>query len=129
MKFHQALFMASLIAGLTAGLGCSGTTPTGSTSSGGTANEGGKTITSIDITPGKDPLRSGASQQFRAVAHFDDGTSEDITNSKDVKWSTSASTLATVTNSGMVTATKTGPVDITVEYKGERGEKHVIIVA
>ena len=132
MKLNQSLFAASLILGLTAGLGCSGTTPTGSTSTGGTstggsATEDGKVISSVEITPNKDTLSRGASQQFRAVVHFADGTTEDITESKDAVWNTSEPTVATVTKRGMVIATKPGLVDITVEYKGEKGDEHFIV--
>ena len=128
MKIHQSLFTASLILGLTAGLGCSGTTPTGGTSTGGSATEDGKVIAAIEITPNKDTLSKGSSQQFRAVVRYADGTTEDITNSKDVIWNTSEPTVATVTRNGMVIANKAGLVDITVEYKGEKGEEHFVVM-
>jgi uncharacterized protein YjdB len=128
MKFHQALFTASLFVGLTAGLGCSGTGPTGGQSTGGTATEDGKAITSVEITPNKDVLHKGASQQFRATAHFADGTTEDITSSKDTVWSTSEPTVATVSKGGMVNAAKAGAVEISVEYKGEKGTEHFVIM-
>lgn len=130
MKLNQSLFTASLILGLTAGLGCSGTTPTGSTSTagtGGSATEDGKVISSVEITPNRDTLGRGSSQQFRAIVHFADGTTEDITDSKDAVWNTSEPTVATVTKKGMVSATKAGIVDITVEYKGEKGDEHFIV--
>jgi uncharacterized protein YjdB len=135
MKLNQSLFTASLILGLAAGLGCSGTTPTGSAGSGGTgtttggsATSDGKVIAAIEITPNKDTLRKGDSQQFRAVVRYADGTTEDITSSKDALWNTSEPTVATVTRNGMVIAAKAGLVDITVEYKGEKGEEHFVVM-
>ena len=132
MKLNQSLFAASLILGLTAGFGCSGTTPSGSTSTGGastggSATEDGKVIASIEITPNRDALSQGDSQQFRAIVNYADGTTEDITDSKDAVWNTSEPTVATVTRRGMVIATKAGLVEITVEYKGEKGEENFIV--
>jgi uncharacterized protein YjdB len=128
MKFHQALFTASLFVGLTAGLGCSETSPTGGQSTGGTATEDGKTITSVEITPSMDVMRKGGSQQFRAVAHLADGTTKDITSSKDIEWKSSDTTVATVSKGGMVSAVKAGAVDITVEYKGEKSNARFVIM-
>ncbi len=131
MKVNQSLFTASLILGLTAGLGCGGTGPSGSSGAGGagaTATNDGKVIAAIEITPDKDTLRKGDSQQFRAVVRYADGTTEDITNSKDAHWNTSEPTVATVTRNGMVIAAKAGLVDITVEFKGEKGEEHFVVM-
>lgn len=132
MKLNQSLFTASLILGLTAGLGCGGTTPTGGTSTGtstgGGVTESGKVIAAVEITPNKDTLTKGESQQFRAVVRYADGTTEDITNSKDVVWNTSEPSVATVTRNGMVIANKAGLVDITAEYKGEKGEEHFVVM-
>ena len=128
MKIYQSLFAASLILGLTAGLGCSGTTPTGGNGTSGSVTEEGKVIASIEITPNKDTLSEGASQQFRAVVRYADGMTEDITESKDAVWNTSAPTVATVTRNGMVIAAKAGLVEITVEYKGEKGEENFVVM-
>jgi trimeric autotransporter adhesin len=130
MKLSQSLFTASLFLALTAGLGCGGTTTTGGTggTSTGGAPAGEKVIASIEITPNKDTLSKGSTQQFHATAHYADGTTEDITNSKDVRWNTSEPTVATVTKNGLVVANKEGLVDITVEYKGEKGEEHFVIM-
>lgn len=127
MKFPQALFTAPLILALTAGVGCTGTTTTSGTT-GGSATEDGKAIAGVEITPNKDTLSKGATQQFRAVVRFADGTTEDITNSKDAVWNTSEPTVATVSRNGVVVATKEGLVNITVEYKGEKAEEHFVVM-
>ncbi len=132
MKFPQALFTAPLILALAAGVGCTGTTTTSGTSAGGTtggsATEDGKAVAAVEITPNKDTLSKGATQQFRAVVRYADGTTEDITNSKEALWNTSEPAVATVSKNGVVVAAKEGLVNITVEYKGEKGEEHFVVM-
>ena len=127
MKFPQALFTAPLILALAAGVGCTGTTTTNGPT-GGSATEDGKVVAGVEITPNKDTLSKGETQQFRAVVRFADGTTEDITNSKDAIWNTSEPTVATVSRNGVVVAAKEGLVNITVEYKGEKGEEHFVVM-
>lgn len=130
MKFSQALFAAPLVMALAAGVGCSGTGGGGTPEdkNGGSATDDGKVIASIEVTPEKATLSKGATQQFRAIVHYADGTTEDITNSKDVRWNTSEPTVATVTKNGVVTATKEGVANITVEYKNEKGEEGFVVM-
>lgn len=127
MKFHQALFTASLFVGLTAGLGCSGTGPTGGEATGGTTTDEGKTIKSIEIKPIKQ-LHKGSSEQLRVEAHYTDGTSDDVTDSGDVVWSIPEATVATVSRGGMLSAVKAGSVNVTVEYKGKKGQQILVIM-
>ena len=132
MKFPQALFTAPLILALAAGVGCTGTNTTSGTSAGGTtggsATEEGKVIAGVEITPNKDTLTKGATQQFRATVRYADGTTEDITNSRDAVWNTSEPNVATVSKDGVVVAMKEGLVNITVEYKTEKGEEHFVVM-
>lgn len=128
MKFSQALFTAPLILALAAGVGCTGPNTTSGTSTGGSVTEDGKAIADVEITPNKDTLSKGATQQFRAIVRYADGTTEDITNSNDAVWNTSEPTVATVTKDGVVLASKEGLVNITVEYKGEKGEEHFVVM-
>jgi uncharacterized protein YjdB len=130
MKFSLALFTAPLILALAAGVGCSGTTPGGGgddNTTGGSATDDGKVIAGIDLTPEKATLSQGATQQFRAIVRYADGTTEDITNSPDVIWNTSEPTVATVTKNGVVTASKAGLANISVEYKGEKGSESFLV--
>jgi uncharacterized protein YjdB len=129
MKFSLALFTAPLIMALAAGVGCSGTTPTGGDdATGGSATDDGKVIAGIDVSPEKATLSKGKTQQFRAIVRYADGTTADITDSKDVIWNTSEPTVATVTKNGVVTATKEGIANITVEYKGEKGSESFVVM-
>src|SRR5512132_2622415 len=128
MKFFQALFAAPLVMALAAGVGCSGAGGAGpDDNKGGSATDDGKVIASIDITPEKATLSKGATQQFKAVVRYADGTTEDITNSKDVVWNTSEPTVATVTKNGVVTATKGGIASISVEYKNEKASESFVV--
>ncbi|MFS8068923.1 MAG: Ig-like domain-containing protein [Byssovorax sp.] len=130
MKFSLALFTAPLVLALAAGVGCSGTTPTGggdNTTTGGSATDDGKVIAGIDLTPEKATLSQGSTQQFRAIVRYADGTTEDITNSPDVIWNTSEPTVATVTKNGVVTASKAGLANISVEYKGEKESESFVV--
>ena len=131
MKFSLALFTAPLIMALAAGVGCSGTTPTGGgddNTTGGSATDDGKVIAGIDVSPEKATLSKGTTQQFRAIVRYADGTTADITDSKDVVWNTSEPTVATVTKNGVVTAAKEGIANITVEYKGEKGSESFVVM-
>lgn len=127
MKFPQAIFTAILA--LAAGVGCTETTTNRTNdATGGSATEDGKVIASVEITPNKDTLSKGETQQFRAIVRYADGTTEDITNSKDAVWNTSEPTVATVSKQGVVVAAKEGLVNITVEYQGEKGEEHFVVM-
>ena len=131
MKFSLALFTAPLVMALAAGVGCSGTTPTGGgddSPTGGSATDDGKVIAGIDVSPEKATLSKGTTQQFRAIVRYADGTTEDITNSPDVIWNTSEPTVATVSKNGVVTAAKGGLAKITVEYKGEKGSEGFVVM-
>lgn len=79
--------------------------------------------TSISISPNPATMTLFISQQFKAMATFTDGTTQDITNV--VTWSSSSAQHATVTGTGLVTpkqttATSTGtdvPVNITASFE------------
>jgi hypothetical protein len=126
MKIQQSFFGAALVMALAAGLGCGGSTTT--TDTGGTATDEGKAISSVEITPDKTTLSKGVSTRFHAMVHYADGTTKDISEDRDAVWNTSKPTVATVTKGGMVTTLKEGVVEITVEYKGEKGSEHFIVL-
>jgi uncharacterized protein YjdB len=63
-------------------------------------------IASIAVTPANPSLPVGSVQQFTATGTFSDGTMQDITNS--AMWTSSAGSVATVSNSGLATALTTG---------------------
>ena len=70
-------------------------------------------ITSILVTPQAAPLSLGVQQQYDAVATFNDGSQQDVTNV--VTWTSSDKTKVTITVSGLATGVgvTTHPVTIT----------------
>lgn len=69
------------------------------------------TLTSIAVAPNSATISVGATQQLTATGTFDDSSTEDKTNS--VTWSSSDSTIATVSTAGLVTGVKAGSATIT----------------
>jgi hypothetical protein len=61
---------------------------------------GSGTLVSIAITPVNPSVTLGSMQQFTATGSFDDGTSQDITNT--THWSSSSASVATIANAPRV---------------------------
>jgi uncharacterized protein YjdB len=68
------------------------------------------TLQSITVTASNPNLVEGLTQQYTATAHYDNGSTADITSS--VTWSSSDIPLATVNTSGLATAIAAGAVTI-----------------
>jgi len=68
------------------------------------------TLSSITITPSITSLNVGATQQLTATGKYSDGSSKNVTAS--VTWTSSSTSLATVSSGGLVTAVKNGNVNI-----------------
>ena len=73
------------------------------------------TSTALAISPSNGSLPIDVSQQFTATATFSDGTSQDVTNV--VSWSSSASSVASITVSGLVTAKNLGTTNISASFE------------
>lgn len=69
------------------------------------------TLNSIATTPQNASLPLGTLQQFTATGTFSDGSTQNITGT--VTWSSSGSSIASITVSGLVTAENLGTVTIT----------------
>jgi len=118
MKFYSSLFGAVVLTALAGGIGCIGT---------GNSSDNRQGIASVEISPDKDTLTTGTKLQFRATARFADGNTKDVTSDPDTFWNTSDPALATVSKDGMVSAIKEGLIDISAEYKGEKGNEHFAV--
>jgi hypothetical protein len=70
--------------------------------------------------PDNTALTVGDTRQLQAMAQLDDGSSEDITSL--VEWSSADPSVATVSSSGLVTATGPGTGRIRASYNGVTGE-------
>jgi uncharacterized protein YjdB len=81
--------------------------------SGGVTGNSGMTVnlTSLFINSGSTSVVHGQQVQISANGTFSDGTFQDVTSA--VSWSTSNSSVATVSTTGLVTTIAAGPVTIT----------------
>ncbi|MBV9073275.1 MAG: Ig-like domain-containing protein [Acidobacteria bacterium] len=68
------------------------------------------TLVSLAISPANGSLPKGKTQQFTAVGTYSDGSTQDITSS--VAWSSSATSIATITNTGFASAVGLGGTSI-----------------
>ena len=64
------------------------------------------TLTSVSVTPANPAIRVAATQQFTATGTYSDASTQVITNS--VTWSSSKTSVATVSGSGLATAVAAG---------------------
>ena len=71
----------------------------------------GPSLTSLQVSPFSPTLNMGQTQQFSATGTFSDGSTQNITN--NVTWSSSNSTVAAVSSSGLATASGHGSTNIT----------------
>jgi len=81
-----------------------------------TLNVSGATPTSIALTPASAGLAAGTNLGLQAIATFSDGTTQRVETV--ATWTTSAASVATVSNDGYVTGISNGPVTITCQFGG-----------
>jgi uncharacterized protein YjdB len=77
-------------------------------------------LSSLEISPASVSIGMGATQQFRATAHYSDGTTKDATTS--AQWSSSDSNVASMSSAGMASGTVAG----TVTISAQSGSVHAI---
>lgn len=80
-------------------------------------------VSSVAVSGG--PSLSSAFFQLTATARLSDGTSQDVTRS--ATWSSSNTSIATVSSIGAVTILANGDVDLTATYQGVSGSTHVTV--
>jgi len=74
------------------------------------------TIIEIQISPANPSVAVGSTQQFKVSGDYLDGTVVDL--SSNVTWSSSDTTIATISPGGLASALKTGSTTITATSKG-----------
>ena len=74
------------------------------------------TLQSCTITPSNPNIPLGSGQQFTAVGHYSDGSTQNLTTS--ATWTSSDGTVATISPSGFVTSVGLGNVTITASLAG-----------
>lgn len=75
-------------------------------------------LTSISISPGLASMTVGQQRQFKAMAAYSDGSSQDITST--ATWSSNADGVATV-NAGLATSVSAGVTTFSAALSGVRG--------
>jgi|GEM_PF-5404863 len=75
-----------------------------------------KAPTSLSVTPAESTIASNQTVQLTATATYNDASTEDISGT--VTWTSSDTSIATVSSSGLVTAVKEGSITITATVPG-----------
>lgn len=87
----------------------------------------GPTVTAVTIgSCPTAPLRVGATAQLSATARFSNNSTQSVTTT--AFWQSASTSLATVSNAGLVTAVAQGSVDITATFQGPVGRCTVQVV-
>ena len=71
------------------------------------------TLTSISITPSNATVVIGTPQQFMATGRFNDGSSQNLTNT--AAWSSSNTNVATVSTTGLVSGVTSGTITLSAQ--------------
>jgi uncharacterized protein YjdB len=105
---------SGLAMGLTAGSSMITATVTdalGTVSSSATLTVSNATLTSINVTPVSETIPLGTVQQFTATGTFSNNSTQDISGT--VVWSTSPTSVASITTGGLATAKDVGTFTVT----------------
>ncbi len=84
-------------------------------------------LISISVTPASPLLSVGTTQQFTATGHYSDGTTQDLTS--QAAWSSSSTTVATISTSGLATAANAGTTIITAAQNGISGSTPLTVIS
>jgi phospholipase C/uncharacterized protein YjdB len=85
------------------------------------------TLASIAITPASATVLPGAALQFDAIGTYTNGSTQDLTS--QVSWSSSAATVATITNTGLATGIADGSSTIQATDGSVMGTANLIVGA
>ena len=85
------------------------------------------TLQSISVNPPNPSIVAGSTQQFSAIASYSDGSTRDITSQGT--WTTSPAQVATITNTGLATATGEGTATIQVSFHSVAGTGTMAVMA
>ncbi len=83
------------------------------------------TLVSIAVTPANTDLPAGETEQFTATGTLSDNSTEDLTS--QATWTSSDTTWATISNTGLATAVSPGPVTISAAFDGITGSTGLTI--
>ena len=85
------------------------------------------TVSSVTVTGPASSPQIGSSAQFTATAIMSNGTSQTV--SSQATWQSTATLVATVSSSGMVTISGAGDTDIRATYQGVSGSARISVSA
>ncbi len=77
------------------------------------------TLTSLVVTPANPTIYVGQAQQFTATAHYSDGSTRNVTSL--ATWSSSVTTVATISGSGLASSVAVGTTTIGATWSGLSG--------
>ncbi|WP_417883109.1 Ig-like domain-containing protein [Vibrio rumoiensis] len=72
-------------------------------------------ITGLQVTPKSITTITGLEQQYMALAQLSDGSTKDVTHSKNIVWHSSNTNIANINSSGLASALAEGTTTITAE--------------
>lgn len=98
------------------------------TSPGGGNGGGGSTVTvsSLAVT-GDVTLSEGGTSQLTATATMSDGTTQIVTT--QATWTSANTAVATVSSTGLLTAKVAGSAPVSAVYRGQTGQRSVLVAA
>src|SRR5260221_42254 len=76
-------------------------------------------LLSITVAPSTAAISARGTEQFSATGHYNNGTTQDLTNS--ASWSASPKMVASVSNAGLATGLKPGTATISAKSGGVTG--------
>lgn len=82
-------------------------------------------VASVALTPALDSVIVGQSRQLAVTTRDSAGN---VLTSRAIQWNTSASTLATVSNAGVVTTVAVGDVTISATSEGKTGNATIVVI-
>jgi hypothetical protein len=85
------------------------------------------TLTAVEVTPTNPSIALGTHRQFNATGIFSDDTRQDLT--ADATWSSSAATVATISDAGLATGAGAGTSTITASFGGMSGATTLTVTA
>ncbi len=103
--------------GLASGVGQGSTTvqaQSGSVSGSSNLTVTGAIVVSIAVTPTSASIALGTTQNYHAIGIFSDGTTQDL--SSQVTWSSSAVSIASISNTGLASGAGTGAATLEASY-------------
>ena len=69
------------------------------------------TLLSVTVTPANSSIPPGKTEQFTAIGHYSDGTSQDLTST--ATWASTTTSVATIAATGIATSVALGSTTIT----------------